>query len=455
MGKGEGLRRAAALTALAGLLFTGCTGGAEPTTAPGAPGAPAEQVRLEIRLAKVAAVELKGRPARGPLMASAEEIRRTLTDLYTAAFLDPAQREAGYPAVLDAFDRDARAQVRRDLDGLTLGRDGRDLHTVHPDDARVVVQFLRNEHGNPVAAIANMRFEAIGYGEDLEAPIRHGGDYDLHQVGKRWLISGYDVRGDVGAASYQPGVPGNDPLFILAIGSDARPRKPVDRALADSLHIIGVNPKTGIASILGIPRDSYVPIPGGGSQKINASLFRGGPGLVVETVERLSGIDIDAYLLTGFEDFRRMVSEIGGVEITIPEGMSDFYSGAHFQAGPARLDGPKALAFSRNRHDVRGGDIGRSLNQGRLMTAALRELREDVRKDPLTLFRWILVGARYLDTDLTFLEMIELLGAALTVDKVKNRVVPGSGGFAGSASIIRLGSAAQAMFRDLARDGSL
>jgi len=150
-----------------------------------------------------------------------------------------------------------------------------------------------------------------------------------------------------------------------------------------------------------------------------------------------------------------MVSEIGGVEITIPEGMSDFYSGAHFDAGPARLDGPKALAFSRNRHDVRGGDIGRSLNQGRLMIAALRELREDVRKDPLTLFRWILVGAKYLDTDLSFLELVELLAASLTVDKVKNRVVPGSGGFAGSASIIRLGSAAQAMFRDLARDGSL
>jgi LCP family protein required for cell wall assembly len=452
MGKGHGLRRASIAAALAALLGGGCTQGGDPATAP-AP--PAERPRLEIRLAKVTSVELKGRPARGPLMAPAEEIRRTLTDMYTAGFLDPAQRAGGYPDVLDAFERDSRSQARRDLDTLTLGRDARDLHTVHPDDARIVVQFLRNEEGNPVAAIANIRFEAIGYGEGLEAPIRHGGDYHLRQVGKRWQITGYDVRGDVGAASYQPGVTSNDPLFILAIGSDARPRKPVNRALADSLHIIGVNPKTGIASILGIPRDSYVPIPGAGSQKINASLFQGGPDLVVETVERLSGIQIDAYMLTGFEDFRRMVSEIGGVEITIPEGMSDFYSGAHFDAGPARLDGPKALAFSRNRHDVRGGDIGRSMNQGRLMIAALRELREDVRKDPLTLFRWILVGAKYLDTDLTFLEMVELLAAALTVDKVKNRVVPGSGGFAGSASIIRLGSAAQAVFRDLARDGSL
>ena len=108
-----------------------------------------------------------------------------------------------------------------------------------------------------------------------------------------------------------------------------------------------------------------------------------------------------------------------------------------------------------SRHGRRGGDIGRSLNQGRLMVAALRELREDVRRDPLALFRWLLVGAKYLDTDLTFLEMLELLSAALTTDKVKNRVATGGGGFVGSASVIRLGASAQAMFRDLARDGSL
>ncbi len=446
-----GIWRKRLAISLAACLASACT----PADTDVAPVAPAERPQLEVRLAKFTSVELKGRAPRGPLLGAAEKVRETMTAMYAAAFVDLSQREAGYPGVLDAFMRETRDQARRDLDRLTLGRDARDLDTVHPDDARIVVQFLRNENGTPVAAIANMRFEAIGYGDGLEVPIRHGGDYDLRLVDKRWLVSGYDVRGEVGAASYRPGIPGSDPLFILAIGSDARPRKPVDGALADSLHIIGVNRRTGDASILGIPRDSYVPIPGAATQKINASLFHGGPNLVVETVERLTSIEIDAYLLTGFEDFRRMVSEIGGIEITISEGMSDFYSGAHFQAGPARLDGPKALAFSRNRHDVRGGDIGRSLNQGRLMIAALRELREDVRKDPLALFRWLLVGAKYLDTDLSFLEMLELLTAALTTDKVKNRVATGGGGFVGGASVIRLGASAQAMFRDLARDGSL
>lgn len=281
-----------------------------------------------------------------------------------------------------------------------------------------------------------------------------------------WLIGGVAATGQTPApgiervsrelgAVLRPLFPSEKPLFLLAIGSDARPRHPVERGLADSLHIIGVNPKTGVASLLGIPRDSYVPIPGGGTQKINASLYRGGPELVVETVERLSGIAIDGYFLVGFEGFRRVVSEVGGIEMHITEAVSDFYSGAHFRTGTTRLDGPEALAFSRNRHDAKGGDFGRSLNQGEVMIAALREFKNDVRKDPAAAFRWLLAGQKYLRTDLDFGEMIDLAFAALSIDKVKNRVVAGSGGFAGSASVVRLGSSAQAMFRDLARDATL
>ena len=250
-------------------------------------------------------------------------------------------------------------------------------------------------------------------------------------------------------------LPSDKPFFLLAIGSDARPRRSLTRSLADSLHIVAVNPKTNVASILGIPRDSYVPIPGGGTQKINSSLFRGGPELTVETVERLTGIKMDGYLLVGFEGFRRAVSEIGGIEIVIPEAMSDAASGAHFRPGRTKLDGPEALAFSRNRHDVRGGDFGRSLNQGKLLIAALREFKEAVREDPVNGFIWLLVGAKYLRTDLDMTEMVDLAFHALDVDKVKNRVVSGSGGFAGSASVVRLGGSAQAMFRDLRRDGTI
>jgi polyisoprenyl-teichoic acid--peptidoglycan teichoic acid transferase len=256
-------------------------------------------------------------------------------------------------------------------------------------------------------------------------------------------------------AAFSPGP--DDRLFILAIGSDARPGQSVARARADSLHIVGVNPARGTASILGIPRDSYVPIPGAGSEKINASLFFGGPELTVRTVEQLTGIRMDAYVLAGFEDFRRMVTRIGGLEIRVPYPMSDSYSGAQFRAGPTRLTGPEALAFSRNRHDAPGGDFGRSLNQGLVIVAALRELAEDFERDPVTVFRWLAAAGRHLQTDLSLDRMLDLLLAALTIDpqRVRNRVVSGGGGSVGGASVIHLGSSARAMFRDLRRDAML
>jgi anionic cell wall polymer biosynthesis LytR-Cps2A-Psr (LCP) family protein len=137
--------------------------------------------------------------------------------------------------------------------------------------------------------------------------------------------------------------------------------------------------------------------------------------------------------------------------------MSDRYSGANFDRGTKRLNGRQALAFSRNRHDAPGGDFGRSLNQGELLVAALREFKTDLRKDPLTLFRWLVAGMRSLQTDLTLPETVDLLLAATSIDpaKVRNRVVSGSGATVGGASVVRLGSSAQAMFRDLRRDGLL
>jgi LCP family protein required for cell wall assembly len=259
------------------------------------------------------------------------------------------------------------------------------------------------------------------------------------------------------AAEFRPGVPSSGPLFLLAIGSDARPKQSVTGARADSLHIIGVNPREGRAAVLGIPRDSYVPVPGAGAEKINAALFFGGPELVVRTVEQLTGIRIDGYLLTGFLEFRKMVTKVGPIEVVVPYPMNDAASGARFRAGSTRMTGPRALAFARNRHDAPGGDFGRSLNHGRLILAALRALRDDVRKDPLALFRWTAAGFEHARTDLSLLELFELLNAAVSIEpsRVPNRVVSGSGGTVGGASVIRLGSAAQAMFRDLRRDGLL
>ena len=385
-------------------------------------------------------------------------VRETMDRLYTAAFLDPAAWDEGtYPEVIGEFSGKARKQAAEDVDLLTLGRAGTEMLEVAPRRAGLGVDVLVDRRKRPVAAAATMRFAATGTSvEGVRSPIRHRARYLLRRYRDGWKVVAYRVTRRL-APQPIPGVPTRGTLFILAIGSDARPGQSVSRSRADSLHIIGVNLRNRRASIVGIPRDAYVSIPGAGAGKINAALFRGGPGLVVRTVERLTGIRMDGYLLTGFKGFRRMVTLIGGVGLRIPYRMSDAASGAYFRAGPRRLKGRPALAFSRNRHDAPGGDFGRSLNQGAVILAALRELRRDVSRNPLVLFRWVALASRHLETDLSVPEMLHLLMAALTIEprRVRNRVVSGGAGFVGSQSVVHLGSGASAMFRDLRRDGHL
>jgi LCP family protein required for cell wall assembly len=241
------------------------------------------------------------------------------------------------------------------------------------------------------------------------------------------------------------------------IGSDARPGQPVMRMRADSVHIVGVNRRQGTVSILGIPRDSWVPIPGAGSDKVNAALARGGPELLVDTVERLAGIGIDAYLLTGFEGFKDAVAAIRGIDIRIPFPISDDYAHAQFRRGPTHLTANEALAFARARHDLPNGDFGRSLNQGRLMIAALVTLRDQLSRGRATLVRWAVAGAEHLRTDLSLEEMFDLLAAAPSIRPglIRNRVVSGRVGSIGGKSVVLLDGGAYAMFRDLARDAVL
>jgi LCP family protein required for cell wall assembly len=210
-------------------------------------------------------------------------------------------------------------------------------------------------------------------------------------------------------------------------------------------------------SLLGIPRDSWVPIPGWGTDKINAALVRGGPELLVDTVERLSGIRIDAYVLTGFHGFSMMVNAIGGIVVDIPYPIQDAMAKAWFRKGSRRLDGAAALAFSRARHDVPGGDFGRSLNQGRVLVAALATLREHANGGAAALLPWVIAGANHVHSDLGLDEMFGLALAATAYEPgpVRNAVASGHTATIGGKSVVVLDAGAQAAFRDLARDGVL
>jgi anionic cell wall polymer biosynthesis LytR-Cps2A-Psr (LCP) family protein len=183
----------------------------------------------------------------------------------------------------------------------------------------------------------------------------------------------------------------------------------------------------------------------------------GGPPLVVKTIESLTGIRIDYWMLTSFEDFARMVDLIGGLKMRILYPMHDRASGTNFERGERKLKGGAALAFARDRHSAPGGDFGRSFNQGRLIFEALKKFRDGFERDPTALFKWLRIGLNGVSTDLGLGEMIDLglLAAQVSPNKVRNMVLPGSTGMAGAASIVRLSPSAQAIYRDVRVDGIL
>jgi polyisoprenyl-teichoic acid--peptidoglycan teichoic acid transferase len=402
------------------------------------------------------------------LTTAAAAVQRTVTQLYSDGYVDQHAWDGGrFPGVPDLFASSAQPQVRRSLGHLTLGRAATHLDAVRPDRANLRIRFMVDHRGHPLVAVATMDFDATGLAGNAEVPLRSDGSYVLRPLEGGWRIVSYRVKSTVPTpaqidakareAAYAPKLPSNGLLFVLVIGSDARIGQSVNATRGDSLHIVGVNPARGTASILGIPRDSFVQIPGHGTNKINSALAAGGPGLMVRTVEHLTGIHIDAYVLTGFHGFRQMIRSIGGVRVDIPYAMNDRYSGAHFKKGWSHLTDFGALALSRNRHDAPGGDFGRSMNQGRLIIAAFQEFRRELRKDPLTLIRWGIAASKFLETNLSLAQMMQLMLAVPTINggRIVNKVVSGTGAMVGGQSVIRLGGHAFALFHDLRRDGVL
>jgi len=259
-------------------------------------------------------------------------------------------------------------------------------------------------------------------------------------------------------AEFVPTLDGSKPIFVLVIGSDARPDQAIESQRADSIHIVSINPAEHRATIVGIPRDSFVDIPDHGQDKIDAALFFGGPELVVETVEQLTGLKMDYWAMTGFASFEAMVDDVDGLVVDVPFAMSDEASRAFFEPGVQRLDGDNALAFARNRHDLPSGDFGRSEDHGLLMVSALAQFKKEFNQDPPRLLAWVASFVRHGTTSLSLDEVLDLAftGTTINANKVANAVLPGGVGMVGTLSVVTLNQdTLDAISKDLADDGVL
>lgn len=177
----------------------------------------------------------------------------------------------------------------------------------------------------------------------------------------------------VSALSGAPDTPGET---YLIVGSDSREGWVDDGtvgARTDTIMLLH-RPVSGPMALISIPRDSYVDIPGNGSNKINAAFAFGGPLLLVQTVEELTGLTIDHYLEVGFLGVSGVVDAVGGVELCYDVDVNDPLSTLVWSAGCHHVDGQTALAFSRMRYSDPLGDIGRTQRQQQLVSAVSDEV---------------------------------------------------------------------------------
>jgi LCP family protein required for cell wall assembly len=162
----------------------------------------------------------------------------------------------------------------------------------------------------------------------------------------------------------------------LIVASDSR--KGLSKEQRKRLHTGGdVGQRTDTIKILHtgsgpnllmtIPRDSYVPIPGHGSTKINAAFAYGGPKLLVKTIEQNTGIRIDGYVEIGMGGLVNLVDGVGGITICPTTNMNDPLANLHVKKGCQPADGVKALAYARSRHAQKLGDLGRGEAQSEVI----------------------------------------------------------------------------------------
>ena len=176
----------------------------------------------------------------------------------------------------------------------------------------------------------------------------------------------------------------------LIVGSDSREGWADDGtegARTDTIMLLH-RPASGPVALISIPRDSYVEIPGHDANKINAAFAFGGPALLVQTVEALTGLTIDHYIEVGFLGVSGVVDALGGVELCYDSDVNDPRSTLVWAAGCHQADGATALAFARMRYADPLGDIGRTQRQQQLVSAvADKVLNRSTLLNPFALVR--------------------------------------------------------------------
>ncbi|MGA0003498.1 MAG: LCP family protein [Candidatus Nanopelagicales bacterium] len=205
-------------------------------------------------------------------------------------------------------------------------------------------------------------------------------------AGTNWLLVGSDSREGLTKAERKE----------LRTGKDEGAQR------TDTLMIIHID-DNGQPTLVSLPRDSYVTIPAhigldglsieDRRNKINTAYGQGGAPLLVETVERNTGLKIDHYMEIGFKGIRDITDAVGGVNMCVPADVTDENSGLNLLAGCQELDGKNALAYVRMRYADPKGDLGRIERQQQFLSSVMKKVATPaVLLNPISMWRLVDAG---------------------------------------------------------------
>jgi LCP family protein required for cell wall assembly len=245
----------------------------------------------------------------------------------------------------------------------------------------------------------------------------------------------------------KPAVEGpQQPLNVLVLGSDNREGTNIGGdtpGLSDTTILLHLSADRKRAYGVSLPRDAMVQrpecrskngkktIPGGLTQ-FNAAYAVGGPACTIKTVEKLTDVRIDHFVVIDFAGFKDMVNAINGVTVCVPEEVNDDIGHIHLPAGTYKVNGNQALDYVRVRHGIgaANGDIGRMKRQQSFIAAMIAKVvSKGTLANPVRLYRFLDAATQSLTTDTGFAHLTELssLGSSLKdigLDNVQFITVP-------------------------------
>ncbi len=171
-----------------------------------------------------------------------------------------------------------------------------------------------------------------------------------------------------------------EPFSVVVIGVDTRAN---DVGRADTIIVVTVDPVKKAAMLVSIPRDVMALVPGYESRRINELFSIGGAELVMASAETLLGVPIDFYITIDFEGFRRIIDQLGGIEIDVKYDINDYrfpnaddtgFDPFVIKSGVHYMGGETLLRYVRTRFDDRRGDFGRIDRQQQVLVALKTQL---------------------------------------------------------------------------------